>query len=243
MLHMILLDCALELIPTELTALKQIQKYASRRKKKPNEILLDQTYHGREMTRLENAEQRGRPDIVFLSLMNLLETPLCKTSLLTIHLHLQDGRIVEVNPEVRLPRNYERFVGLIEQLLLRGSVPPEGPPLLHITKKTLPQLISHLKQDNANAQSILALEGGTKTTIQSLQDIFPSDSSVPVIIGVGAFPHGDFIESSMSAFDHHIELDKEVMMAWHVCAEILWIYSARVKVIQNRYYSAEVNQK
>ena len=235
MLHIILLDSALELIPSEISALKQVQKYASKRNKKPGEILLDQNYHGREMTRLENSEQRGRPDIIFHSLTTLLETPLCKSGLLTVHLHLQDGRIVEVSPEVRLPRNYDRFVGLMEQLLLIGSIPPEGESLLQITKKTLPQLVLELKHGNREAQSLLAIEGGSKTTMNSLLDLFPSDSSTPVIVGVGAFPHGDFGDELKQVFDTHIELDRDVMMAWHVCAEVVWSYSARVRVIETRY--------
>lgn len=234
---MILLECALELVPSELSSLKQIQKHAARRGKKPTEILLDQSHHGREMTRLEDGLQRGRPDIVFHSLMSLLETPLCKSGNLTVHLHLQDGRIIDINPDVRLPRNYDRFVGLFEQLLLKGQVPVEDTPLLKITTKSLPNLISKLKTESSESLSILTIEGGTKTTIDSLHSRFPSDVSVPVIVGVGAFPHGDFSEDLMKLFETHLELDTEVMMAWHVCAEILWTYSSSVDVIQNRYSS------
>ena len=237
MLHMILLECALELVPSEISALKQIQKHAARRGKKSTEILLDQSHHGREMTRLEDGLQRGRPDIVFHSLMSILETPLCKSGNLTVHLHLQDGRIIEVNPEVRLPRNYDRFVGLFEQLLLKGQVPVEGDPLLRISKKSLPETISELKKNTQNTQSILAVENGSKTSIDKLQSLLPNDASIPVIIGVGAFPHGDFAQEILDLFQTQIELDIEVMMAWHVCAEILWTYSSRIGVIQNRYSS------
>ncbi|TFG30991.1 16S rRNA methyltransferase [Candidatus Thorarchaeota archaeon] len=237
MLHIILLNCALELIPSEISALKQIHKYASKRNKKPGELLLDQTYHGREMTRLENAEQRGRPDIVFHSLMTLLETPLCKSGFLTIHLHLQDDRIIKVNPEVRLPRNYDRFTGLIEQLLLVGRVPPEGEPLLEVTRTDLTRLVSELKHERPVVQSMLAIEGGKKTPMNSLLNLLPSDSTIPVIVGVGAFPHGDFGEELKQIFDTHIELDREVMMAWHVCAEILWVYSKKIEIIRRRYSS------
>ncbi|MHA2193180.1 MAG: 16S rRNA methyltransferase, partial [Candidatus Thorarchaeota archaeon] len=88
MLHVILLDSAIELVPTNLTSTKLVQKHASRRGKKPNQLLLDQSHHGQVMTKLEDANRRGRPDIAFLCLMALLETPLCKQGLLTIHLHL-----------------------------------------------------------------------------------------------------------------------------------------------------------
>lgn len=231
MLHIILLDCALEFVPSEISSMKQVQKHAFRRGKKPTELLLDQTHHGRAMTKLLESERRGRPDITFLSLMSILETPLCKEGLLSVHLHLQDGRIIEVRSDVRLPRNYERFVGLMEQLLLSGRVPPKGDTLLQVIDKTLNGLITDLK----SGLTILASEGGQKTTIDGLSQLIPADPSASVIVGVGAFPHGGLSESTTALFDNKLEFDKEVMMAWHVCAEIVWTYSQSVGVIGKRY--------
>jgi rRNA small subunit pseudouridine methyltransferase Nep1 len=243
MLHMLLLECALELVPSEITSLKEIQRYTALRKKRPQEVLLDQTHHGRSMTRLIEAERRGRPDIVFISLMSMLESPLCKAGLLTVHMHLRDGRIIEVNPEVRLPRNYDRFVGLVEQLLVSGSVPQDGPPLMRVIRKTLPELVTELGQGQTNALSILTTENGSATTIDSLGTLLPTVPSVPVIVGVGAFPYGDFKESTSRLFTNQVKLDNEVMMAWHVCAEILWTYSWRIGVSQKRIVGVTVRDE
>ncbi|MHA1288839.1 MAG: hypothetical protein ACTSPB_15715, partial [Candidatus Thorarchaeota archaeon] len=138
---------------------------------------------------------------------------------------------------VRRPRNYDRFVGLFEQLLIKGQVPVEGTPLLKITKKSLSDLVTELKKGASETLSILTIENGSKTTIDSLQSKLPLDAAVPVIVGVGAFPHGDFSEDLKKLFATHLELDTEVMMAWHVCAEILWTYSSRIGVIKSRYSS------
>ncbi len=238
MLHVILLDCAIELVPLEIRSVKQIQQYASRRKKRPDTILLDQTHHGQAMLRLTGHERRGRPDIVYLSLMTLLESPLCKSGLLTIHLHLQDGRIIEVKPEVRLPRNYDRFVGLIEQLLITGKVPPKGNPLLHILDISLDELLQKLVDGHEHALRLLAAEDGIPCTPTDLESLLPADASVPVILGVGAFPHGDITPSVVSLFTKAICLDSEVMMAWHVCAEALWTYTNRIDVINKRFSSS-----
>lgn len=234
MLHVILLDCALELIPSEMTGLKEIQQTAARRKKKPGSILLDQAYHGRSMIRLKDSERRGRPDIVYLCLMTLLETPLCKAGLLTVHLHLADGTIIQVSPEVRLPRNYDRFTGLMEQLLERGRVPLEGEPLMRVTGRSLKDLIDGLK-GGAERQCILAVERGRQTSMTQLGELLPKDSPVPVVVGIGAFPHGDLSDETKSLFGTHIELDPETMMAWHVCGEIVWAYSWKVEVTGGRY--------
>ncbi len=230
MLHVILLECAIELVPRELTSLKEIQAHARRRRKKPGQLMLDQTHHGRAMIRLDGKEKRGRPDITFLSLLSILETPLCKAGLLTVHLHLVDGRVIEISPDVRLPRNYDRFVGLFEQLLMNGRIPPEGEPLARMIDTSLPDLISNLAAGSGESLLLLAIENGTKTSAKSLRSILPQDSTMPVILGVGAFPHGDMSNSVKELFSTHLKLDKEVMMAWHVCAEVLWTYSSRVGV-------------
>ena len=230
MLHVILLECAIELVPRELTSLKEIQAHARRRRKKPGQLMLDQTHHGRAMTRLDGKEKRGRPDITFLSLLSILETPLCKAGLLTVHLHLVDGQVIEISPDVRLPRNYDRFVGLFEQLLMNGRIPPEGEPLARMIDTSLPDLINNLAAGSGESLVLLAIEGGTKTSAESLRIILPQDSTMPVILGVGAFPHGDMSNSVKELFSTHLKLDKEVMMAWHVCAEVLWTYSSRVGV-------------
>jgi len=235
MLNIILLDCALELVPREISSLKQIHKHAARRGKKPSELLLDQTHHGQSMIKLSQNDRRGRPDITYLSLLSILETPLCKEGLLSVHLQLQDGRIVEVQPDVRLPRNYDRFVGLVEQLLLEGRVPPQGDPLLHFVDMSLGDLISKLKGGITTAVTLLASETGKKTSIETLSDLLPKDPSIPVIVGVGAFPHGVLSEETSSIFDTHLELDKEMMMTWHICAEFLWLYSLGIDVVDTRY--------
>lgn len=235
MLNVILLDSAIELIPSEISSSKEIQKHAGRRGKKPIDLLLDQTHHGRAMTKIENSKRRGRPDIAYHCLLSLLETPLCKEGLLTVNVHLQDGRIVEVNPSVRLPRNYDRFVGLIEQLLKEGRVPPDGEPLMRITNHTLQELLSSIRGAADSSVSILCTLGGEHTSIDELGGILPTDASVPVTVGVGAFSHGDLSQEIKDAFEAHIELDKDMMMAWHICAEVIWMYSWRVGVVKSRY--------
>ncbi len=235
MLHIILLDSALELVPREITTLKQIQKHAARRGKKSSELLLDQTHHGQSMIRLSQNERRGRPDITYISLLSILETPLCKEGLLSVHLHLQDGQIVEIQPDVRLPRNYDRFVGLMEQLLLQGRVPPQGDPLLQIVNISLEDLIKKLKAGNDTALTLLASEGAEKTSVNELSSLLPQDSSVPVIVGIGSFPHGVLSEAITSLFNRRLELDKEMMMTWHICAEFVWLYSLRIDIVKTRY--------
>jgi rRNA pseudouridine-1189 N-methylase Emg1 (Nep1/Mra1 family) len=119
----------------------------------------------------------------------------------------------------------------MEQLLSSGRVPPTGDVLLQVIDKTLGELMNGLHAE----QTILAIEGGQKTTIHGLTELLPTDSSTHVVVGVGAFPHGDLPESITSLFENRLEFDTEVMMAWHVCAELLWTYSLSVGVVKGRF--------
>jgi len=123
----------------------------------------------------------------------------------------------------------------MEQLFIMGRVPPEGDTLLHFVETSLEDLISKLKTKSTNAMTLLAIEGGQKTSVESLRILLPNNQSIPVIAGIGAYPHGDISEEIVALFDAHIELDREVMMAWHVCSELLWIYSLSIGVIKTRY--------
>ena len=58
-----------------------------------------------------------RPDLVHQTLMALLDTPLNKQNKLQVFLRTQKGFTIEVAPEVRLPRTFKRFSGLMAQLM------------------------------------------------------------------------------------------------------------------------------
>jgi rRNA pseudouridine-1189 N-methylase Emg1 (Nep1/Mra1 family) len=113
---------------------------------------------------------------------------------------------------------------------MNGRIPPEGEPLARMIDTSLPDLISNLAAGSGEPLVLLAIENGTKTSAESLRSILPQDSTMPVILGVGAFPYGNISDSVKELFSTHLEFDKEVMMAWHVCAEVLWTYSSKVGV-------------
>eukprot|EP01097_Dermamoeba_algensis_P010953 TRINITY_DN8324_c0_g1_i1.p1 TRINITY_DN8324_c0_g1~~TRINITY_DN8324_c0_g1_i1.p1 ORF type:complete len:282 (+),score=59.39 TRINITY_DN8324_c0_g1_i1:36-848(+) len=58
-----------------------------------------------------------RPDIVFQTLLTLFDSPLNKAGLLQVYVHTQKNVLIEINPHTRLPRTFNRFSGLMVQLL------------------------------------------------------------------------------------------------------------------------------
>merc|ERR1712176_231522 len=63
-----------------------------------------------------------RPDIVHQVLMTLLDSPLNKAGKLKVFIHTQKNVLIDVNPKLRIPRTYNRFAGLMVQLLYQFRI-------------------------------------------------------------------------------------------------------------------------
>ncbi|MET1128136.1 MAG: 16S rRNA methyltransferase [Thermoproteota archaeon] len=186
-LTLVLAESALELVPRELWGHPSVYKYARRRGKPPGQILLDRSIHHQAMLRLPRSEKRGRPDIVHVSLLAALDSPLNREGMLKVYVHTINDYVIWINPKTRIPRNYNRFVGLMEQLFEVGQVPPNTPePLITIQPMNLPSLISHI----GSIEVILLSERGEQIKLAKLAARLAKAEN-PVVI-VGGFPHGDF---------------------------------------------------
>mmetsp|Transcript_18322 Transcript_18322/g.42207 ORF Transcript_18322/g.42207 Transcript_18322/m.42207 type:complete len:271 (-) Transcript_18322:161-973(-) len=63
-----------------------------------------------------------RPDILHQEILALLDSPLNKAGLLKIYIATTKKVLIEVNPQIRAPRTYKRFAGLMTQLLHKMKI-------------------------------------------------------------------------------------------------------------------------
>lgn len=215
-LLLILGEAGIELVPRELWSHKAVKSYAQKRDKSPNEILLDMSYHYSAMKKLKNWRKRGRPDIVHLCLLEALESPLNKRGMLEIYVHTYDNKIIYINSDVRLPRHYLRFIGLIEQLLIKGKVPPQAKmPLLKVREHGIRELIREL-----NPSKIFLLdESGHRMKIMELAERVINEEK-PVLI-VGAFQAGNFSKQVIDLADEIISIYEIPLTAWTVVSRVI----------------------
>jgi len=142
-LVVILGEAGLETIPREVWGHPSVYRYARKRGKPPYRLLLDAAYHHQALRRLPGREYRGRPDIVHLTLLALLDSPLCVSGGCEVVVATVADKAIRVKPETRLPRNYLRFTGLMEQLLAEGQVPPGSQdPLLALEDTSLNHILA-----------------------------------------------------------------------------------------------------
>lgn len=225
MLSIIIADSELELVPRKLANYPLIKKLAKRKGKKPWEMILDSSKHHPVMKGLKGWRRRGRPDIIHICLLNALDMPLCREGLLKIYVHTRHNKVVYINPNARLPRNYDRFIGLFEQLFKEGRVPPNAKePLLEIKNGSLNDLIKEI-----NPEIVLVFsENGGKI---DLCGFFRENKDKHILAIIGGFPHGDYISNVYSEADRIVKIYNNTLCAWTVLNLVISAYTLALRIV------------
>jgi rRNA small subunit pseudouridine methyltransferase Nep1 len=180
------------------------------------------------MKRLDNNMKRGRPDITHFALLEALGSPLNKEGLLQVYVHTVKDYVITVNSTARLPKNYNRFIGLIEQLFQQGQVPTDKEPLLTLEQKTLKQLLTETKTDHVLAFS----KKGKPKTIQDAVSVLHQKQRPAVV--VGGFPHGHFSETTAQLLDEVVCVDPEMLETWTMTSRIIYEFERTFSIPAKR---------
>lgn len=210
---MVFADAPVELVPTRLLSHPAVRKYAQRFNKGKN-ILLDDSYHHSAMRTLTHWERRGRPDIVHFSLLQVLGSPLCREGKLAIYVHTTQERLITIAPQTRLPRNYSRFKGLMEQLLAeKGS---KG-GLIDVKEK-IP--FKAFVEDLECGDAVIGFsKRGEQVKLSKLFSDWNPDENMAIVIG--AFPRGDFSEPVKESITKMVSIYTDSLDAWIVTSRVL----------------------
>jgi rRNA small subunit pseudouridine methyltransferase Nep1 len=233
-LTLVLVEAAMQRVPDEIRSHPQIRRYASKRGKSPEDVLLDRAFHHSAMKQLPRTrrgllpEKMGRPDIVHNTLLQVLETPLNWENSLNVIVHTQDGNLISINPKIRLPKNYTRFVGLIEQLFAEKRVPLDGQPLLSMEEVTLQQCVERL----APSRVIGFTRVGKPELLRSVANSAATAANPMVFIG--AFPRGHFTENTRRLTNELYCVDNHSLDAWVVAGRFVYDFEWSIGVAEKR---------
>ena len=210
MFHIALVDSELETVPQELWGHQSVLKQARRRGKKPGNILLDSNFHHAAIKKYFPGEEnrRGRPDIVQYFLLNTLESPLNLSGNLKVYVHTRENKVIFFDPSTRIPKSYNRFIGLMEDLFHNHYVPSSNKPLLSIFDMDINGLIQKIKP----SKIVVLNEKGNKIKIDEIIE----DN---MFFLIGGFPSGDFI-SNLNSF-LNISIYHLPLPAWVVAYELV----------------------
>ena len=221
MLTLVLAEAEIEIMPTELINHPAVIGHARQRGKQPSRILLDSNYHHAAMNNLVDGRRRGRPDITHLFLLTVLESIANKQGQLKILIHTRNNDLISINPKTRIMRNYDRFLGLMEQLFERHTVPDEKTPLLVLHQnKTLKQVV-----DEAHADVVVAFStNGTPLILHDYFTTLKKHKKKDIVCIIGGFPSGEFHADIKNIASECVSLYPEMLPAWTVASEVLVNY-------------------
>ena len=220
MLSLILAESSLELIPKELQNHNSVISHSKKLGKKPSEIILDNSWHFGAMKGIQNEIKRGRPDIVHFSLLEATSIPLYYEKKISIYVHTIDDKVIFIGDDVRLPKSYHRFIGLIEKLFSEKVVEADGKNLLEIKNMTFEQLIHEI-----NPKRIIGLSAkGIPSTCENIAQKLTDDSCIVV----GGFPKGHFSDEIKKRFEYTVNVGLTSLEAHIVISRVLYEYEKTI---------------
>lgn len=128
-----------------------------------------------------------RPDIVHHSLLTLLDSPLNKSGKLKIYIHTLKNVLIEINPKIRIPRTYNRFAGLIVQLLYQFRIKAKG------SNEKLMKIIKNPIKKHLPINTFI-INTSVKGELVNINDyvtkLINKSKNKPIVFIFGAHPHG-----------------------------------------------------
>jgi rRNA small subunit pseudouridine methyltransferase Nep1 len=212
----ILAEAALEPIPSSLRKDARIIKSCKKLGKKPDKCLLDKSLHYWAMDRLVDKEKRGRPDIAYHVMLDVTSSPLYKSGLLDFFVHTYNDYIIKVGNNVRPPRTYVRFEGLILDLFEKKIIKDiNGNVLLELKRGKVKDILSEIGTSSAVGFDV----NGELVTYENAAKQIISGQKVFI---VGGFPTGDFSIETSSLFAKKFSLAREMLEADTVTCRLIY---------------------
>ena len=220
MLTLILAESSLEIVPKELQSHTSVTAYCKNNKKLPSDVLLDNSWHFAAMKGIKNEIKRGRPDIIHLTLLAICNTPLYRNNKLKIFVHTINDKVISISDNIRLPKSYHRFQGLIEKLYKNKKIELDNITLLELYDMTFEELITKIQPRKLFGFSTT----GNKSSFEETAAAITEDSCIVI----GGFQKGHFDEKILKKFDDLKSLHVDSLEAHVIASRILYEYEKTI---------------
>jgi len=214
-IHIILTEVALELIPNSIakqpSAIKNIKKFG-----RAGEIL-DTSLHHSIIHKLKNSQKRGRPDILHHFLLDTLGSPANLKGFLEIYFQCSSG-FYKVNSEMKCPRDYIRFKGLMYQLIREGHIPPNQQPYL-VSRMDL-DLKNWIKNNFTDKSTFIFSVNGKEAPLESITSEFFNESNECAVL-IGGFQKSHFSDDILKIPSQIFALSDRGYDSWIVTNRVL----------------------
>ena len=219
-LSLILAESSLEIIPKEIQNHPSVISHSKKLGKSPSNILLDNSWHYAAMKGIQDENKRGRPDIVHFSILEACSIPLYFEKKLTIYIHTLNDKVIKIGDDIRLPKSFHRFTGLIEKLFFEKRIESNGKKLLEMSDMRFSELI-----ENINPENVVGLSRvGKSSSFCNVAKLLTNNSCLVI----GGFQKTHFSDSIISKIDHLISIDLGSLESHVVTARILYEYEKTI---------------
>ena len=137
-----------------------------------------------------------------------------------VYVHTIDDKVIFVGDNVRLPKSYHRFIGLIEKLYVEKKIEQDGKKLLEIKDMTFGELV-----DKIGAKKVIgfSIKGQTIS-----YDKIAADVGRDSCIVVGGFSKGHFSDKILKKIDNLVSVDKNPLESHVVISRLLYECEKRI---------------
>ncbi|VDD75764.1 unnamed protein product [Mesocestoides corti] len=159
-----------------------------------------------------------RPDITHQCLLMLLDSPLNRVGMLQVYVRTQKNIIIEINPKTRIPRTYERFCGLMVQLLHKLSIhASEGSheKLLRVIKNPITRYFPA-----GTVKVGMSFSADRKVQPSDVPKMAKSGTSDSIVVVIGAMAHGSIVPTSGEYLDEVVSISRFPLSAAQTCCRI-----------------------
>jgi len=226
LLNLVIADTALETLPIKIFqhySLKKIRNSG----KRPTDILLDRTLHHFAITssNLEQGQKRARPDILHIILLTILATPLFKYNHLKVFIHTINNQVIKVGDNVRIPKSYSRFEGLMLDLIKnRKIISKDGVLLLELNENlNFSRLLKEYIEPDITIG--LSIEGNFNNFESISNELYRYKN--PCIV-IGGFAKGHFSKDIESCLNKKYSISNFSLEAHVVTSRILYEYEKKI---------------
>ncbi len=222
MLNLVIADAELETIPSEMIGDPVVRRFAKNRNKKAEDMILDSNYLHTSIDKYfpSMSKRRGRPDIIYILLQVTQESILNRKNMLRTYIHTRNNEVININPLTRIPKSYNRFIGLFEDLFKKRTIGSGDKILLSLHEEKLADLVSGI---NSEKNIVLTPRG----KFAKPKD-FINGKNITLIIG--GFSEGDFISDTSGIKDQYSIFQDELTI-WSVGFEMIATYERSMDLL------------
>ncbi|MGZ5470638.1 MAG: hypothetical protein ACXWE0_03095, partial [Nitrososphaeraceae archaeon] len=168
--------------------------------------------------------KRGRPDLVHICLLSILSTPLFLKNLVDVYIHTIDNKVIFIGQQVRIPKSYRRFEGLMiklyKEMEIISNEKDYNKYLLKIEKNiTFDNLVDKvIKPDKIIGFSSTGILKDLKNIVN--ENIETNNKKISFVIG--GFQGGHFSQSTRERFHMTYSIANEHLEAHVVISRLVY---------------------